>query len=541
MKFRSERDTLVEALATASRAVTSRASDDDRAERAAHRGGREPLTVVGTDLDLTVRVEVEAIGLDDGALVAPARLVADIVRSLEPGAVTFEGGDDEVEISAARLAFRGADLSGRGLPRACRPPARSSDGSRPRRWPRRCARWCGPLRTTTPGRCSPGCWWQPKEGAPGWSPPTRTAWPCRDLAGAGPLPEGTEQILVPARALTELQRLLPAAGAEGRRRGERGVLGERARRHLHRGRRPAHDPPARRALPRLPPAHPSGLPEPAARRAGKRCSMPCAGCDCSCGTTPPRSACPCAAGSVELTVVSQEVGHASEDVDADYEGEELTVAFNPSYLIDGVEAVLGDEVRARDRRRHQAGHGAGPGPRRLPLPAHAGPGVVATRTRHSRHPRCLRGHPTLWLTDFRCFVEAELQPEPRGPDRAPGPERRGQDLGPRGGGMAGDTALHPGRAAGRARAQRLRSRRGAGRSGGGRTRHLVEAEIPAEGPARIQVNRQPVRRRSAAGRGPQRHGLRSQRPGTRPGRSGGTTGAISTRCSSLATPGSTRS
>ena len=49
-------------------------------------------------------------------------------------------------------------------------------------------------------------------------------------------------------------------------------------------------------------------------------------------------------GSVELTVVSQEVGHASEDVDAEYEGEELTVAFNPSYLIDGVEAVLGDEV-----------------------------------------------------------------------------------------------------------------------------------------------------------------------------------------------------
>ncbi len=49
-------------------------------------------------------------------------------------------------------------------------------------------------------------------------------------------------------------------------------------------------------------------------------------------------------GRVELTVVSQEVGHASEDVDADFEGEELTVAFNPTYLIDGVEAVLGDDV-----------------------------------------------------------------------------------------------------------------------------------------------------------------------------------------------------
>ena len=74
------------------------------------------LTVVGTDLDLTVRVEVEAIGLDDGALVAPARLAADIVRSLEPGAVTFEGGEDEVEISAARSRFVVRTYPGGGLP-----------------------------------------------------------------------------------------------------------------------------------------------------------------------------------------------------------------------------------------------------------------------------------------------------------------------------------------------------------------------------------------------------------------------------------------
>ena len=47
---------------------------------------------------------------------------------------------------------------------------------------------------------------------------------------------------------------------------------------------------------------------------------------------------------VDLTVVSQEVGDASETVDADFDGEELTIAFNPTYLIDGVEAVSGDEV-----------------------------------------------------------------------------------------------------------------------------------------------------------------------------------------------------
>ena len=49
-------------------------------------------------------------------------------------------------------------------------------------------------------------------------------------------------------------------------------------------------------------------------------------------------------GGVDLTVVSQEVGDASESVDGDFSGEELVIAFNPSYLIDGVEAVLGDEV-----------------------------------------------------------------------------------------------------------------------------------------------------------------------------------------------------
>ena len=49
-------------------------------------------------------------------------------------------------------------------------------------------------------------------------------------------------------------------------------------------------------------------------------------------------------GGVDLTVVSQEVGDASETVDADFDGAELTIAFNPTYLIDGVEAVTGDEV-----------------------------------------------------------------------------------------------------------------------------------------------------------------------------------------------------
>ena len=45
------------------------------------------------------------------------------------------------------------------------------------------------------------------------------------------------------------------------------------------------------------------------------------------------------AGGVDLSVQSQDVGDAAETVDGDYSGEDLVIAFNPSYLIDGVEAV----------------------------------------------------------------------------------------------------------------------------------------------------------------------------------------------------------
>ena len=49
-------------------------------------------------------------------------------------------------------------------------------------------------------------------------------------------------------------------------------------------------------------------------------------------------------GSLELMAVTQDVGQAHEEVDATYNGTELTVAFNPDFLIAGVEAATGDEV-----------------------------------------------------------------------------------------------------------------------------------------------------------------------------------------------------
>ena len=172
------------------------------------------LTVTGTDLDLTIRVDQEVIGLDDGACVVPARLAADIVRSLEPGAVTVEGGEEKVEISASRSRFglrafpvvefpaisvpEGATITlpGAGLAEGLRQVVRaaSNDDARPLLTGVLLANEGGGIRLVA-------------------TDSYRLA--LRDLAGTGGLPaEG--DILVPARALAELQRLSSGpSGADG--------------------------------------------------------------------------------------------------------------------------------------------------------------------------------------------------------------------------------------------------------------------------------------------------------------------------------------
>ena len=49
--------------------------------------------------------------------------------------------------------------------------------------------------------------------------------------------------------------------------------------------------------------------------------------------------------NLELVAIAQDVGQAQESIDATYSGNDLTVAFNPEYLIDGIEVSNGEEVR----------------------------------------------------------------------------------------------------------------------------------------------------------------------------------------------------
>ena len=348
MKFRCERDSLVEVLTIAGRAVSTRST------AALALGGvrletvGNHLAVVGTDLDLTVHVATEAIGMTDGVCVAPAKLLADIVRSLEPGAVTVEADGEKVEIGAARSRFSLRTFPVEDFPSLPDPPhpgtflvasslasalrqvvrAASSDDARPLLTGVLIAAEGSGVRLVA-------------------TDSYRLAM--RDIEGSDALVDNPH-ILVPARALSELQKL-PALGIAAKESsdssdGAAPVIGLSVGEHevtftvgeVHVSTRLLDGSyPDYRQL--IPAAYPNKLHvgKDSLLDALRRVRLLVRD-----NTTPVRLA--MRAGGVDLSVVSQEVGDASETVDADVEGSDLTIAFNPTYLIDGVEAVSGDEV-----------------------------------------------------------------------------------------------------------------------------------------------------------------------------------------------------
>ena len=89
MKFRCERDPLVDALTPASKAVTNRGSSMPVLSGLRLDLKGDQLQVTGSDLDLTIAVRAAVSGERDGTAIVQAKLLTDIIRSLSSGAVTF--------------------------------------------------------------------------------------------------------------------------------------------------------------------------------------------------------------------------------------------------------------------------------------------------------------------------------------------------------------------------------------------------------------------------------------------------------------------
>ncbi len=156
-----------------------------------------------------------------------------------------------------------------------------------------------------------------------------------DLPGVSVLAPG-QKVLLPSRALRELERALPSVGEITLRLGERDATFEAG------GTRITH-PLDRGGVPELPAADPARRTRIGCGWDARRCSRRSAGSG-SWPRTPPRSVSPSRPTRSALETVNQDQGTAEAVVEARSEGTPLTVAFNPQYLAEGVEAASGDEV-----------------------------------------------------------------------------------------------------------------------------------------------------------------------------------------------------
>jgi DNA polymerase-3 subunit beta len=333
VKFRCERDVLVDALGTAGRAAASRGTSLPvlSGVRVDLKGDR--LTLTGTDLELTISVEVAVSGDGDGVVVLPGRLASDIVRSLPAGSVDVEVGDDEARIAAGRSDFSLRVLPADEFPRIAEPGgepvtlasaelstalsqvvrAASSDDARPILTGVLLAAEAEGLRLVA-------------------TDSYRLA--IRDLPGTTVLAEG-QKVLVPSRALTELARVLNAGDSLTVRLGERDASFEVGGTRLTTVLIEGEFPPYERLIPQ---AQPNRLTvgREVLLEAVRRVKL------LAREATPVRLG--MSSDGLELVAITQDVGQAHEALDAKFEGTDLTVAFNPEYLVQGIEVAPGDEV-----------------------------------------------------------------------------------------------------------------------------------------------------------------------------------------------------
>ncbi len=333
MKFRCERDVLVEALGVAGRAAAGRGSSLPvlSGVRVALVGNS--LEITGTDLELTISVNVEVSGSSDGVVVLPGRLASDIVRALPDGSVEIEVDNDEAQITAGRSKFSLRVLPADEFPRiaaATGTPvslasdelalalsqvvrAASSDDARPI--------LTGVLLAAEPGGLRLVA-----------TDSYRLA--IRDLPGTNVLDEG-QHVLIPSRALQELARVLSAGDKLTVCLGERDASFEVGGTRLTTVLIEGEFPPYERLIPQSQPNRLTVGRE-VFLEAVRRVKL------LAREATPVRLA--MSSEGLELVAVTQDVGQAHESIDATFVGSDLTVAFNPEYLLQGIEVAPGDEV-----------------------------------------------------------------------------------------------------------------------------------------------------------------------------------------------------
>lgn len=333
MRIRAQRDDLADVLTRANRAVGTRTALPVLQGLLCDVSGTT-LRVAGTDLDVTVRTQLEVEVIEEGRAVIPGKYLSEAVRKMPPGQVTVGATENDIEIvgNGPRFTLRpltvedfptqeelvsdGVEVDGEELTEAINQVtiAASGDGARP---------------------ILTGVLFETSDEGLRMVATDSYRLAKRDLPGVGL--EGTG--LVPARGLRELPKTIgaPKVTAQLRDReavftSDRGSL----RLRLIDGNFPKYQ-----SL--LPESYPNQviLDREELLEALGRVTLVAE------DHIPVKLK--LMEGGVEVSVSRQDVGAETEHLAGEYSGAEddVSIAFNPRYLQDGVTAISEDKIRIR--------------------------------------------------------------------------------------------------------------------------------------------------------------------------------------------------
>ncbi|MEI8000464.1 MAG: DNA polymerase III subunit beta [Actinomycetes bacterium] len=335
MKFRAEREALADAVAAAQRAVAARPGT--LAVLGGLKVGLSGGTVefVGSDLELTIRVSIAAAVEGEGNAILPAKLFGDLLARLDADTVSVDFQDNgDAKISAGRFETVLRTLSADDFPRLSDPGAGGVTVS--------ASAFSDALRQVVPAASRDdskpiltGVLLTSHDGGLRLVATDSYRLAMRDLPGVSML--GADQrVLVSAKALAEVQRIKTDGDLEvvlEEREVTFRLAGTSITSRLIDGQFPDYQK-------LIPDGYPNRLvaSRDALGAAVGRVRLVGQGRD-SAPITLRMSA-----DGVECSAMAQDVGEATEFVDGTFNGDELKVAFNAQYLLDGLEALGTAEV-----------------------------------------------------------------------------------------------------------------------------------------------------------------------------------------------------
>lgn len=288
------------------------------------------LTVTGTDNEITVRTYLDVEVTEEGKTVIPAKLASEAVRKLPPGAVTLSSVEGGIEITGSGPRFKLREMAVDDYPKigdADITDAVTVDGAKLTK----ALAQVGVAASTDDARPTlTGVLFEASDDALRLVATDSYRLAVKDVPGV--VAQGSK--LIPYRALRELGKTVGTGQM-------RVALGDRDASFVtDQGRLTA------RIIDSTFPNYRQLLPEGHANRliVDKAELLEAIGRAALVAEDhiPVRLA--MHSGGVELSVIRQEVGEATELLEGDYTGEDMTIAFNTRYLTDAVNAVDDERV-----------------------------------------------------------------------------------------------------------------------------------------------------------------------------------------------------